>query len=780
MSQRTIVIFVMIITVLSAQQSAIIAQTNDHLLITEFVVTPTEEEFIEIYNPTSSTIDLSNYYLTDATNVNGGNYYYNIVTGDNYGGGSGYDFHARFPEVASIVPGEYQTIALNGDSAFFAIYGTYPTYEIAEDGASGTDVPDMREAVPGSVQGLTSGLTNGDEVIILYYWDGISDLVLDVDYVVYDNAGEVPDEAVDKTGIKIDGPDADTDSSTYLNDTPIPNQDLVSSPANGSSAQRMDFTEGNEIKIAGNGITGDDETSENLSLTWVIAGPTPNNAFPIVKVSIPDTTVNSASSISIPVNIEDVTGLEIKSYAFDLIFNQDVLDATGVTVDGTLPLEWESPTVVDSLGKISIAAADTIPLIGAGVLIYVNFQIVGELGAHTPIELANFIFNEGEPWVSLSNGSVTTTEKIDTVKVSIPDTTANSVSSISIPVNIEDVANLGINFYAFDLTFNQDVLDATGITVVGTLPQEWESPAVVDSLGKISIAGADTISLTGAGVLIYVDFQIVGTAGTQSTLELENFIFNEGNPWVNLSNGSITITEKIDTVNVFIPDTTGKSGESITIPIYVDDVTGLDITSYHAALSYDQQVLEATGPIMSGTLSEQWGTVVFSDSAGHIAISGSGSSSLTGSGVLIFLTFEIIGNDGSQTELFFNDMVFNEGNPIANTMGGTLVVSGVSLVKDNLNSTVSKYSLSRNYPNPFNPSTIINYTMAKNANVCIKVYSITGELVATLVNTLKPQGNHFVEWNGKTIAGDNVTSGMYFVKMVSSDFNKVNKMMLVR
>jgi len=90
------------------------------------------------------------------------------------------------------------------------------------------------------------------------------------------------------------------------------------------------------------------------------------------------------------------------------------------------------------------------------------------------------------------------------------------------------------------------------------------------------------------------------------------------------------------------------------------------------------------------------------------------------------------------------------------------------------------FALQGNYPNPFNPSTIINYTMAKNANVSLKVYSITGELVATLVNTMKTQGNHFVEWNGKNIAGDNVASGMYFVKMVSSDFSKVNKMMLVR
>ena len=60
---------------------------QDHILITEIVVTPTEGEFVEIHNPTNSAINLSDYYLTDATFAGGGAYYYNIVTGQNAGGG---------------------------------------------------------------------------------------------------------------------------------------------------------------------------------------------------------------------------------------------------------------------------------------------------------------------------------------------------------------------------------------------------------------------------------------------------------------------------------------------------------------------------------------------------------------------------------------------------------------------------------------------------------------------------------------------------------------------
>jgi len=90
------------------------------------------------------------------------------------------------------------------------------------------------------------------------------------------------------------------------------------------------------------------------------------------------------------------------------------------------------------------------------------------------------------------------------------------------------------------------------------------------------------------------------------------------------------------------------------------------------------------------------------------------------------------------------------------------------------------YSLGQNYPNPFNPTTTINYSLANGGNVSIKVYSITGQLVATLINAFQPQGNHFVKWNGKNLTGQNVSSGVYFVEMISGDFSKVNKMMLMR
>lgn len=262
------------------------APGQPQLLMTEVVITPTAGEYIEIFNPNSVAVSLSDVYLTDATFAGGPAFYYNIVTGANAGGGGFGDFLARFPDGAMINPGEYQTVALAGSTAYNGEYGMDPTYELFEDDGAADAIPDMREGLPGSINGQ-GGLTNGGEVAILFAWDGASDLVTDLDYVVWGDAAE----AVDKTGVAIDGPDADTDTSTYLDDTAIALQEVVSASghAAGESYQRDDLLEGSETIMGGNGANGHDETSEDLGTTWCTDAVTPgamSNCAPVAASGV--------------------------------------------------------------------------------------------------------------------------------------------------------------------------------------------------------------------------------------------------------------------------------------------------------------------------------------------------------------------------------------------------------------------------------------------------------------------------------------------------------------
>jgi hypothetical protein len=91
-----------------------------------------------------------------------------------------------------------------------------------------------------------------------------------------------------------------------------------------------------------------------------------------------------------------------------------------------------------------------------------------------------------------------------------------------------------------------------------------------------------------------------------------------------------------------------------------------------------------------------------------------------------------------------------------------------------------KTVLEPNYPNPFNPETVIPFQIAQDGAVRIAVYDITGHLVKTLLNTNLPAGAHSVVWNGADSSGRRVSAGMYFSRLLAGNQMVTRKMLLVR
>lgn len=311
----------------------------DHLLLTEFAVRPTDAEFLEIYNPTSASVDLSTYYVSDFVLGNQGDEepesnYYHLTDGVlNPDPAFPNDFLARFPDGASLGPGESVVIALHDDAAFTAYWSSgtrivVPDFELVDDGTV--------DGIPGMVDpGLElfgrpliqsgAGLSNDREVVVLFRWDGESDLVEDVDIVQWSNAGpNFFTVGVHKTGVTIDGPDPDAVATTYLPDTPKQGQSLAYPGAHGFdlTVSRVDFNEGAELSTGGNGITGNDETSEDLAQTWLGNTPhsigSPGDYGPPSLVSVTstgETTVEIVFSRA----VEAASAEEISNYTLLLI-----------------------------------------------------------------------------------------------------------------------------------------------------------------------------------------------------------------------------------------------------------------------------------------------------------------------------------------------------------------------------------------------------------------------------------------------------------------------------
>ena len=89
--------------------------------------------------------------------------------------------------------------------------------------------------------------------------------------------------------------------------------------------------------------------------------------------------------------------------------------------------------------------------------------------------------------------------------------------------------------------------------------------------------------------------------------------------------------------------------------------------------------------------------------------------------------------------------------------------------------TPGKYILEQNFPNPFNPSTTINFSIPQKNFVSLRVFNIIGEEVSTLINEEKDAGSYHIKFNAL-----NIPSGIYFYKITAGSFSATRKMILIK
>lgn len=90
------------------------------------------------------------------------------------------------------------------------------------------------------------------------------------------------------------------------------------------------------------------------------------------------------------------------------------------------------------------------------------------------------------------------------------------------------------------------------------------------------------------------------------------------------------------------------------------------------------------------------------------------------------------------------------------------------------------FDLSQNFPNPFNPSTVIRYELPTEVRMVIEIYSLLGQRIAILVDDVVAPGRYSVTWTGRSDDGRLIPSGVYFYRMRTPEFVEVKKLVLLK
>jgi len=184
-------------------------------------------------------------------------------------------------------------------------------------------------------------------------------------------------------------------------------------------------------------------------------------------------------------------------------------------------------------------------------------------------------------------------------------------------------------------------------------------------------------------------------------------------------------------------------------------------------------------------------SVAYGSASGGTAIDAGFAISTNTSGLILGFSFSgafIPAGEGILTTISWNADTFALSGPVTLTIEEISGPNGAHLESDvgaPLLSTdnpliIEEYSLSNNYPNPFNPSTTIDYAVKEAGEVSLIIYDMLGREVNVLVNDYLQPNKYSIVWNGLNMDGQQVASGVYYYKMIADSFVDTKKMLFVK
>ncbi|MBI2968119.1 MAG: T9SS type A sorting domain-containing protein [Bacteroidetes bacterium] len=324
-----------------------------------------------------------------------------------------------------------------------------------------------------------------------------------------------------------------------------------------------------------------------------------------VQLRIPDTTATAEDTLNIPVYVDNnLTGQGVYSYQVRLTYDFNLLDAVNVIVNGTVSQPFGTPVFnTPSPGIITVAAAGIVPLTGSGIFLYVQFHALQS--GYSVIAFTDTIdnmLNEGVPSLNLINGSI------------------NIIAAPAITVYPDNY----LLTTGDSLQFN-----VTG----GTTPFQW-------SVTDTSVATIDANGLFHATDYGFTKVRVQDSTGLIDT-----------------TNGII----EIRALSLTIRDTSALQGSTIDIPVYTTALNNLYITSGSFSLSYDPGILTAVSVITTGTLLASYSApTVNTGNPGQVDIAFAGITPLTGSGILLYVRFNVSSQNTGGTAINFSNVIFNQ------------------------------------------------------------------------------------------------------------------------
>jgi hypothetical protein len=212
------------------------------------------------------------------------------------------------------------------------------------------------------------------------------------------------------------------------------------------------------------------------------------------------------------------------------------------------------------------------------------------------------------------------------------------------------------------------------------------------------------------------------------------------------------------------------NGDSVWVNRYNGTGGNSDI-AYNLAISYNNRAVYVTGSSRHGIpeMTTDMMTLKYRISSGNFLDSGS----YNGTSDLEDVAYAVKVN--RQNDVFITGFTMNAGDMMSGSSTMATIKYGAGMLTENDAVIPIAFKLYQNFPNPFNPSTVIKFDVGQPANVKITIFDILGREVTVPVNTALEPGNYQINVNMQ-----NYSSGVYFYELKVNGYREVKKMTLIK
>ena len=446
-----------------------------------------------------------------------------------------------------------------------------------------------------------------------------------------------------------------------------------------------------------------------------------------ISVSTPEVTCGASESVTVPVEVSELTGQGAFAFSFRLQYDNSKIAITGADQDNTLSASYTLLANPKS-DEILVSAASATAFTGSGTL--VNLTVECNAEGTSPLTFSEFAFNEGQPSASTSNGVVNVGE--------------GGEVQIGIQINPGDVdfGSLEVGATTTEtITIANPASSGAALTGEIALVQSGDAFSIVSGGGEFALGVGESQEVVvsfapGAEGDYAADLEVTHNATTQAgpaSIGLAGAATAAAAPSVMISEMAIDLGDVI----VF-----REESASVTI-----QNTG------NAALSGSVALAGADAEAFAITAG-----------AGDFTIAAGGSLEIT-----VAFAPETPGD--KVAELHVTHDAQNVSSPAIVSLEGTALAN----VAAERNEVPGDFRLAQNYPNPFNPQTTLEFGLPNSGHVRLSVFDLAGRELDVLVDSVMPAGWHAVDFDARALP-----SGTYLYHMQTESMTLTRKMTVLK